>query len=61
MNSRRDWPSWSASVLRFLGAEVLHIMGEGAPRPHPYTAPARIVAGELVYPVEDKGTDECCD
>jgi hypothetical protein len=46
-------------VLRFLGAEVLHIMGDGPPRPHPYSAPARIVAGELVYPVE-MDPDDCC-
>lgn len=50
-----------SDVLRFLGAEVLHIMGDGAPRPHPYTAPARIVAGELVYPAEPGGLDGCCD
>ena len=48
-----------ADVLRFLGMDVLHIMGPGAPKPHPYTAPARIVAGELVYP-RDAAADDCC-
>jgi uncharacterized protein (DUF488 family) len=49
-----------SDVLRFLGAEVLHIMGPGAPKPHPYTAPARIVAGELVYPLERGIGGGCC-
>ena len=48
-----------ADVLRFLGAEVLHIMGDGPPKPHPYSAPARIVGGELVYPAEVADGD-CC-
>jgi uncharacterized protein (DUF488 family) len=48
-----------SDVLRFLGAEVLHIMGEGPARPHPYSSPARVVAGELVYPV-DAEPDDCC-
>ncbi len=49
-----------SDVLRLLGAEVLHIMGPGAPKPHPYTAPARIVAGELVYPLEPGIGGSCC-
>jgi uncharacterized protein (DUF488 family) len=44
-----------ADVLRFLGMEVIHIAGEGPGTPHPYTSPARVVEGELVYPVDD-----CC-
>lgn len=44
-----------SDVLRFLGFPVVHILGEGAGTPHPYTAPARIVAGELVYPAQ-----ACC-
>ncbi|HWI84678.1 DUF488 domain-containing protein [Ramlibacter sp.] len=44
-----------ADVLRFVGFEVIHILGAGAGAAHPYTAPARIVAGELLYPAED-----CC-
>jgi uncharacterized protein (DUF488 family) len=45
-----------ADVLRFIGFEVIHIAGEGAGTEHPYTSPARVVDGELVYPVEDG----CC-
>jgi uncharacterized protein (DUF488 family) len=41
-----------SDVLLFLGFEVVHIMGEGPGKAHPYTAPARIVAGELVYPAD---------
>lgn len=44
-----------SDVLRFLGVEVIHLMGEGAGSPHPYTSPARVVDGELAYPAED-----CC-
>jgi uncharacterized protein (DUF488 family) len=44
-----------SDVLRFLGAEVIHIAGAAAGTPHPYTSPARIVDGELVYPPRD-----CC-
>jgi uncharacterized protein (DUF488 family) len=44
-----------ADVLRFLGFEVIHILDAGPGTPHPYTAPARIVAGELVYPAQDDG------
>jgi uncharacterized protein (DUF488 family) len=44
-----------ADVLRYLGVEVVHIMGEEPGKPHPYTSPARIVDGELTYPADD-----CC-
>lgn len=44
-----------ADVLRFLGVEVLHIATEAPATAHPYTSPARIVRGELVYPADD-----CC-
>jgi uncharacterized protein (DUF488 family) len=44
-----------SDVLRFLGVEVIHLLGEKAGTPHPYTSPARIVDGELAYPAED-----CC-
>ena len=43
-----------ADALCFLGYEVLHIAGTGAASPHPYTAPARALDGELSYP-EDGG------
>lgn len=41
-----------ADVLCVLGYPVLHIAGPGAATPHPYTSPARLVEGELSYPVE---------
>ena len=41
-----------SDVLLFLGAEVLHIMGDGAAKPHPFTGPARVVDGELAYPAD---------
>lgn len=44
-----------SDVLRFLGVEVLHIASPGPAKPHPYTSPARVCEGELVYP--SKG---CC-
>lgn len=48
-----------SDALRFLGFEVVHIMREGAGKPHPYTAPARIVDGELAYPAEP-APQGCC-
>ena len=44
-----------ADVLRHLGAQVIHIADERPGTPHPFTTPARIVDGELVYPAGD-----CC-
>jgi uncharacterized protein (DUF488 family) len=44
-----------ADVLRFLGIEVIHIASEGPGKVHPYTSPARIRDGDLVYPADD-----CC-
>lgn len=41
-----------ADVLRYLGFEVIHIMAQGPGTGHPYTSPARIVGGELVYPAD---------
>ncbi|HTH79369.1 MAG TPA: DUF488 domain-containing protein [Ramlibacter sp.] len=41
-----------SDVLRFIGAKVIHLVGEGAGTPHPYTSPARIVDGELRYPAQ---------
>lgn len=49
-----------SDVLRFLGFEVLHITRAGAAKAHPYTAPARIVDGELSYPAEQQ-PQTCCD
>lgn len=39
-----------ADVLRFVGVQVIHLLHEGPGTPHPYTSPARVVDGELVYP-----------
>jgi uncharacterized protein (DUF488 family) len=36
-------------VLRWLGFEVVHILGPGSTASHPYTAAARIVRGQLTY------------
>jgi uncharacterized protein (DUF488 family) len=38
-----------ADVLRWLGFEVKHILGPASTVPHPYTAAARIVGGQLSY------------
>jgi uncharacterized protein (DUF488 family) len=38
-----------ADVLKSLGLEVRHILGTGSAAEHPYTPPARIVAGRLTY------------
>jgi uncharacterized protein (DUF488 family) len=38
-----------ADVLRWLGFEVIHILGLGSTAVHPYTAAARIVGGRLSY------------
>jgi len=41
-----------ADVLRLRGIEVIHILDATHSLPHPYTAPARIVDGQLRYPAE---------
>jgi uncharacterized protein (DUF488 family) len=38
-----------ADVLRWQGFDVIHILGPGSTAPHPYTAAARIVQGQLTY------------
>ncbi len=38
-----------ADVFKLNGTRVLHIMGPGTPRDHPYTSAARIVEGRLDY------------
>lgn len=38
-----------SDYLKAKGVEVTHIMGIGKAEPHPYTAAARIVKGELSY------------
>ena len=38
-----------ADALKAHGWTVLHILGPGEPREHPYTPVARVVDGELVY------------
>lgn len=38
-----------ADVLKSLGFRVMHILGTGSVKEHPYTPPARIAAGHLTY------------
>jgi uncharacterized protein (DUF488 family) len=38
-----------ADVLRWMGFEVIHILGPGSTALHPYTPAARIVGGRLSY------------
>jgi uncharacterized protein (DUF488 family) len=38
-----------ADVLKSLGYRVMHILGKGSVKEHPYTPPARIVGGRLTY------------
>jgi uncharacterized protein (DUF488 family) len=42
-----------SDVLRYIGIDVVHLVDEGLGTAHPYTSPARIVGGELVYPAQD--------
>lgn len=44
--------SMISDYLKVRGWNVLHIMGIGKIQEHPYTSPARIVNGELVYTEE---------
>lgn len=44
--------SMVSDYLKVHGWKVMHIMGIGKEDEHPYTAPARIVDGELSYEVE---------
>jgi uncharacterized protein (DUF488 family) len=41
--------SMISDYVKVKGIEVLHIMGEGKSEPHPFTAAARVVDGELSY------------
>jgi uncharacterized protein (DUF488 family) len=38
-----------ADVLKWLGFEVIHILGPGSTTIHPYTAAANLVEGRLTY------------
>jgi uncharacterized protein (DUF488 family) len=38
-----------ADALKARGMEVLHILGEASPAPHPYTSAASVVDGKLYY------------
>lgn len=53
MCSEAVWWSCHRSMvsdwLKHAGWKVMHIMGAGKAEEHPYTAPARIVDGKLVY------------
>ena len=41
--------SMVSDYLKLKGWDVVHIMGVGKSQPHRYTAPARIVDGQLIY------------
>jgi uncharacterized protein (DUF488 family) len=41
--------SMVSDFLKVQGWEVLHIMGRGKDKEHPYTSPARIIGEKLVY------------
>ena len=41
--------AWVSDYLKAQGWKVMHIMGAGKAEEHPYTAPARIVNGNLNY------------
>jgi hypothetical protein len=38
-----------ADALKARGIRVMHIMGANSVAEHPWTAPARVVAGKLTY------------
>jgi uncharacterized protein (DUF488 family) len=42
-----------ADALRWLGFEVIHILGPGSTATHPYTAAVRMVGGRLTYSAAD--------
>ncbi|MGH8355603.1 MAG: DUF488 family protein [Pseudomonas sp.] len=44
-----------ADVLRLRGIAVIHILDAAHSVVHPYTAPARIIDGQLRYPAEQPG------
>jgi uncharacterized protein (DUF488 family) len=46
-----------ADALRFIGVQVIHILGAEPGTAHPYTSPARVVEGELSYPAEPSHAD----
>ncbi len=46
--------SMVSDYLKAKGWKVMHIMGVGKSEEHPYTQPARVVAGELTYKTEEK-------
>lgn len=46
--------SMISDYLKSNGWTVMHIMAAGKENEHPYTAPAEIVGGELVYPEKEE-------
>ena len=46
-----------ADVLKARGYEVLHVADAGAAKPHPWTAPARMVDGRLDYSAPGQAGD----
>ncbi len=49
--------SMISDYLKSEGWKVMHIMGVGKAEEHPYTQPARIVAGKLTYHPEEPGEE----
>jgi uncharacterized protein (DUF488 family) len=47
-----------ADALMAQGWEVRHIMDAGEPRPHRFTAPARLVNGALTYRMDPQQAPE---
>jgi uncharacterized protein (DUF488 family) len=47
-----------ADYLKVKGTEVVHIMEAGKALIHPYTSPARIIAGEVSYSMFGSPPDE---
>lgn len=47
-----------ADVLKAEGWRVVHILSEKSASEHPYTSPARIIAGKLAYPADQLSLGE---
>lgn len=49
--------SMVSDYMKSIGWTVIHIMGKNQSKPHPYTAPARIIAGKLHYGSDTASSD----
>jgi uncharacterized protein (DUF488 family) len=50
--------SMVSDYLKIQSWKVMHIISNGKEEEHPYTAPARIVNGELSYEMESKENND---